>query len=803
VRHLSSIKKSFYCQRVERGAYFLIFGVCMRFYLTPMAAAMLAVFNSSFCASAFANETPRETPSRELGAVVVTGERPSSLPTYIPTVFESVTAEQLQTSTNATDSADALKYLPSLNVRKRYIGDYNHAVLASRASGTANSARSLVYADGILLSNLLGNGAAYTPRWGLVTPSEIERVDVLYGPFSAAYSGNSVGAVVDYQTRMSKSFEARAQVGGFVQNFKLYQTAQSFGGNQASASLGGKEGAWSWFINADRLHSHSQPLVYVNKLVSTGTAPTNSGMAVTGAITGLSSPQNQPWVLFGTTTEYQSEQLHAKAKVAYDFSSSVRASYTLGWWDNRASSEGRSYLRNTSGAAVFFGPVIVAGKQYTLAATDITSVRNQNTHLIHGLNLKGRQQGDWDWELAASLYDYNRDIARAPTVALPAANIGGAGMITDLNGTGWNTQNAKATWRGLPSHTLEFGAQREAYQLRTLVSNTSDWLAGGAVDSTGTRVSAFNGNSELHSVWAQDSWKISPQWRSTAGVRLENWQAHGGQIGDAAQIKNLSERNENFISPKFALAYAPSADWQIKTSIGRAVRMPTVAELYQGTISGNAVVNNNPNLLPEKSTTAELSVEREFNTGLGQGLARATYFQEHTRDALYSQTNFSVSPTVTNIQNVDAIRTRGLELAGQVNNFAGFKGWDVSSSVTYADSVITANAKNPASVGKQQPRVPNWRANLLVTYKPSAEWNTSLGLRFSGRQYSQLDNSDTNQFAYIGVSRYLVLDWRANYQVAKNWTLSAGIDNLTNAEYWAFHPYPKRTYHMQLKYAFK
>jgi iron complex outermembrane receptor protein len=54
-------------------------------------------------------------------------------------------------------------------VRKRYIGDYNHAILSSRASGTGNSARSLVYADGILLSNLLGNGVgglSFPPRWG-------------------------------------------------------------------------------------------------------------------------------------------------------------------------------------------------------------------------------------------------------------------------------------------------------------------------------------------------------------------------------------------------------------------------------------------------------------------------------------------------------------------------------------------------------------------------------------------------------------------------------------------------------------
>ena len=115
---------------------------------------------------------------------------------------------------NATDAEDALKYLPSLTVRKRYIGDYDHAVLATRASGTGNSARSLVYADGILLSNLLGNGAGFTPRWGLVAPEEIERVDVLYGPFSAAYSGNSAGAIVDFVTRMPTPLRGARQAAG-------------------------------------------------------------------------------------------------------------------------------------------------------------------------------------------------------------------------------------------------------------------------------------------------------------------------------------------------------------------------------------------------------------------------------------------------------------------------------------------------------------------------------------------------------------------------------------------------------------
>jgi hypothetical protein len=140
------------------------------------------------------------------------GNRPTSLPTQIPTTIEGITAAEIARGINATDAEDALKYLPSLLVRKRYIGDYNHAVLSTRASGTGNSARSAVYADGILLSNYLGNGATFAPRWGMVTPRKIERVDVLYGPFSAAYGGNSVGAVVDYVTRMPRRFEAHAKL---------------------------------------------------------------------------------------------------------------------------------------------------------------------------------------------------------------------------------------------------------------------------------------------------------------------------------------------------------------------------------------------------------------------------------------------------------------------------------------------------------------------------------------------------------------------------------------------------------------
>lgn len=746
---------------------------------------------------AAAPQSSADTLVKSLGTVTVTGGQPSSLPTQIPTTVEGTTREQIEKTVNATDAEDALKYLPSLNVRKRYIGDYNHAVLASRATGTDRSARSLVFADGIPLANLLGNGAGFTPRWGLVTPEEIERVDVLYGPYSATYSGNSVGAVVDYQTRMPRELEAHAKVSATTADFQTYGSSGTFTANQASASLGSRSGDWAWFVNANRLQSNGQPLVFPAKTVASGTVSA-AGTPVSGAILD-NNPQNVPWLVLGATTQYNTEQNHAKVKLAYDFSPTVRASYTLGWWGNQTTSSVETYLRDPAGNPVYSGNVNINGRQYTVAATDIQPNRNKLEHMAQGLSVKSNTHGVWDWEVAASVYDYAKDELRAPTVSLPTALSGGAGRITDQNGTGWNTLAFKATWRpdvaGNCAHVVDFGLQREAYQLRTLVSDTVNWIAGNA----GARFSAFAGNTELQSAYLQDHWKLAPDWNTTLGLRAEQWRASNGQIGSATTLLGLAERTESALSPKLAVAWQLSPQWVLKAASGRAVRMPTVSELYQGSASASAVVNNDPNLKPEQSWSTEFSAEREAHGNL----LRVTLFHEDTRDALYSQTNFSVSPTVTNIQNVDQIRTLGLELAYAGTDVArglNLAGLSLNASLTFADAQITANAKNPASVGKRAPRVPDWRASLVTTYAPSADWSASLGLRYSGQQYSQLDNSDTNGMAYQGVSRFLVTDLRLRWQATQQWSASLGVDNLNNASYWAFHPYPQRTWLLETKF---
>ena len=58
--------------------------------------------------------------SRELGTVTVVWRRLTSLPAQIPTTIEGISGADIHVRINATDAEDALKYFPSLLVRKRY-----------------------------------------------------------------------------------------------------------------------------------------------------------------------------------------------------------------------------------------------------------------------------------------------------------------------------------------------------------------------------------------------------------------------------------------------------------------------------------------------------------------------------------------------------------------------------------------------------------------------------------------------------------------------------------------------------------
>lgn len=184
-------------------------------------------------------------------------------------------------------------------------------------------------------------------------------------------------------------------------------------------------------------------------------------------------------------------------------------------------------------------------------------------------------------------------------------------------------------------------------------------------------------------------------------------------------------------------------------------------------------------------------------------MLRASLFQSDVRDSLYTQTNITVTPNVTSVQNVDRVRTRGIELAYSGQDVArdlGVRGVDIEANAAFTQARTLADAANPAYVGKVWPRMPRVRANLFASWHASAGWTLGAGLRYSGRQYGTLDNTDVLPEVYGGTSRFFTVDLKAGYRVDKHVTLALGVDNLTDRRYFVYHPYPSRTFYGQLKW---
>ena len=477
-------------------------------------------------------------------------------------------------------------------------------------------------------------------------------------------------------------------------------------------------------MNFNHTDSHGQPLTFADATAQSSPPPAPPARR-SPAPCPIADRTNNPWYILGTGTEYRTLQDHAKIKLAYDISPTLRASYMLGVWQNESDGRPRAYLRDAAGNAVYSGTVNIGGRSFTALSPGgrrLHPHRRNLTHLMHGLSLKSHTRGRWDWEVAASLYDYGRDLQRqnaaanrclAPRWAAPARwPIG--------SGTGWTNLALKGIWRpqAQGAHIVDFGVQQDNYQLHYLTTNIAgNWLTdpAGAREPVGGKTAA---DQRLRAGCLGLRPRGRPCWaarRALAGRRAAyQFSAHQQPDAPIAQ--------PHYLSPKAALSYQAASDLVLKASAGRAVRMPTVNELYGATSTTNSQFINDPNLRPEKSWTTELTAEKDV---AARPAAPDVVRREHARFAVFADhLRRRGNRNITRVQNVGRIETNGLEVA--FNGTTSPQGAGPQGSLTYADSLIKENGGfvvTPGdTLGKCQPSIPIWRATALASYRFDEHW---------------------------------------------------------------------------------
>ncbi|MBB4641868.1 TonB-dependent receptor [Rhizorhapis suberifaciens] len=733
-----------------------------------------------------------ESAEMDGGSILVVGQKDKPIEIAPRGLAVSLGQEQME-AVNAVNTEDLMKYAPNFFVRKRYSGDSN-GVPGFRGTHSTQSARTLVMVDGFVVSNFLGNSFGFAPKWGVVGPGEVEQFDIVYGPYSSRYAGNSMGGIINIITRDPKHTEVFTAVQGFVQPYDQFSTRDDYYGFSGEAGLGWKQKdrPFSVRLTGRFFRNDGHPMSFYGLTPVTGAA----GMAVTGSIvdpeqarataagTGIpNAPGTATNPIFAAQSPARITQNQAKLKVRYD-DGNITGQFLFAFWHNEDSqTRPDCYLRDASGNVVCDGRVSVGSQTYTASGANFS--KTLRDEFLTGLNLAAPFNDNTTARLSVSTYQIVRSDGFTSD-GYAAGRDHGPGVLAAQGPTGW--------WSGdltienkTAARELAFGFTVNHYETDQFRYSLGDW----ASDTGRTFSSRTFGKSRQLSGWAEARWLLDPLTISM-GVRYDNWRAFdGGLIGQQANLRYAS-REQDAVSPSLSFEYLLDDATQLQLSLAMATRFPTVGELFQGSLNGDGSFNAgsfDPNLRPERSKDANLLIAHHF----GRLKLTGSAFYQQVKNTIFSFTGFNLNGVLTNnFKNIDCTRQYGLEMIAETHDWP-LPGMNIDANAAYINAKTLRNDAAPTAEGAQFPRIPKWRFNANLRYAIADHLQGSLGMRYASRPNTDLFGLQRGD-GFGFTSELFALDARLNWDMTDHFRLSAGVDNITNDRAWVFHPYPQRTF---------
>ena len=710
-------------------------------------------------------------------------------------IYKSAFTAQDIESINAISMDDTFRYAPNLQIRQRYIGDTN-GLVTMNGIGNFQQAGIMVFVDGFPLHYHLQSQWNGAPRWELVSPEEVEQVNIIYGAFSALYSGNAMGGVIDIKTHTPEGFEFDMNSTGFVQPYKQYGTDDAFTGFKTHIYVGDRVDRFTYSAFYDHWTTESQPQTFI---AATGPfTAAGAQTAVRGAFRDT-DPRGNDRIVYGSTGKEVQNKNIFKFKGQYDFTDDFTGRIMVAALDNRVDQTSvENYLTDAAGNKIWGGPGFMGtpfqtqGVAFNIPGSVFSESTAHRQDVLLGLGAKGNLPGNWKFDTAFSLYTYPHNRQSVSSVNPDDPLYTGSGVVSDFKDTGWQTFDMLfANKKFLGNDDLSFfaGYHFDHYSLEIDQYNSLNW-----VEATRDSLRSRNGGQTMNNgIFAQAAWNFWGDLTATVGGRQEWWQAYRGfKTG----IASLSDKSQDSFSPKFSMEYAPEG-WHLAFSLARAYRYPIVGELYGDTVfSALGVQIANAGLRREDAFNKAFMIRKD----LENGWASLNFFENAIDDLILTQVLSTPPSFTTTFSNIDEVRERGVAFDFHQNGVLT-PNLDLVFNTTYVHSEVLANRVDPSVVGNQLPLIAPWRVNGLATYHITDQWDVVTGIHYASRAHARLDNTDRAD-TFGGTTEQLFVDFKTSYRTyweGHELVGSFGINNLNNYQAFDFHPYPQRTYYMQVK----
>ena len=335
-------------------------------------------------------------------------------------------------------------------------------------------------------------------------------------------------------------------------------------------------------------------------------------------------------------------------------------------------------------------------------------------------------------------------------------------------------------------HTFVTGAEGETNRRAEERTTLQDGLPllvdfGDNISASSVRVAAF----------AQDEWKLTPQWAVHAGLRWEGITTRGsGETGDAINRSSVW-------TPLMHAVWRPEPDSrdQVRLSLTRSYRSPTLQNLIARpridtrwpapgpNMQTQADRAGNPTLSPELATGLDVAIEHYLNAG---GLLSANVFHRRISNYMRSQTtleDLSWSPGqprwVSRPQNIGDAVTQGIELEAKfrLTDLLGETAPKVD--VRANASAFRSRVQSVAGPDNRIDQQPDYTTNIGADYRvPGLPLTIGGNLNWTPAYDTRI--SDT-QGAYQG--RKLIADAYALWVFGPTVQLRVTVSNLARRDY--------------------
>ena len=688
--------------------------------------------------------------------VVVTATRTEKDVETAPGIVNVVTEKEMETR-NIKTVDEALDTLPGVFNRRQSLTDTQSSILLH---GIPDQKRTLILKDGVTLNNGYDGSVSFT---GLSTEN-IEKIEVVQGPFSSLYGGNAMGGVVNIITKMPEKREFILESG----YGSSWNRGQSLDDLQKYYVSYGDKLADKFSLIVDYGYKSTNGFSKYLNVVSTQPLAGITGWSNTTDTTG------KPRYLIGDKGDNTWWDENIGIKAQYDFSnvSKINASFARVRYKYNYD-DPHTYLQDASGNPVYSYPGVAQGAFVSYTGSGAKEVNQYNVNFETEIGIAK----------AKLSFGLNDEVKNWYTQAGTLIAGGSGGTVSSTPNQNYNT-DLQVTLPIFTRNILTLGGSFKTATANTEKSNLSEW---GDETSTTTLTNNYGGKDKTYAVFAQDEILVLDNLTAYIGFREDWWETYDGyanQFGTGAFATTYDSRSDSSFNPKLAVVYKPFDNTTLRTSAGQSFRGPTVYELFTTYVSGSNTYNGNPDLKPE---TVQ-SWDAEITQGLWRGAkVSATYFENYMKDLIY---NTTVSTGQYKYMNAGKAESKGvvLEIEQRFDKLLR-----LFANYTYTDARIKENSANPASVDKRLTFMPDTMINAGVECEVGP-FSASLTGRYVSKRYSTDTNTDTVNNVFGSYDPFLTADAKVSYKITKFATVSFSVDNITNKSYFSSYVAPGRSW---------